>query len=233
MHQDMSWVIGKYVQNVLAEGHRWTFRMTDGASLSVETHWQIVAEGHLRLASGDHGQQYGLDAPIDAARSAVDLLANRKIVAAVADPATADLRIDFDDAVSLRTFNDSSGFEAWQFTLPNGKLIVAQGGGNIVAYMAETQDEYTHRPDAQGHLKVMAVLREWDPIGVISEDNQDEYDSYAQSIVEMLDAGATAKDLMTFMTSIVVDHMGIGVDRKKTRACAEELVKFWRELKSR
>ena len=34
--------------------------------------------------------------------------------------------------------------------------------------------EYLSMPQNQPHLKVMAVLRRWDPIGVISEWNQDD-----------------------------------------------------------
>jgi hypothetical protein len=35
--------------------------------------------------------------------------------------------------------------------------------------------EYLGMPQNQPHLRVMAVLRRWDPIGVITEENQDEY----------------------------------------------------------
>jgi hypothetical protein len=33
------------------------------------------------------------------------------------------------------------------------------------------------------------------------------------------------------MTAIVTEGMGIGVDQLKTQACAEQLVKFWKEWK--
>jgi hypothetical protein len=94
-----------------------------------------------------------------------------------------------------------------------------------------TMNEYLRRPDAKGHLKVLEVLREWDPIGVISETLQDEYDSYAPDIVRMLDAGATIDALVRHMTQIVTEGMGIGVDQEKTRLCAEELVNFWKVWK--
>ena len=50
-----------------------------------------------------------------------------------------------------------------------------------------SKSEYLKRPDAQGHLKVMELLRKWDPIGVITKENQDEYDMYSADIVRLLD----------------------------------------------
>ena len=94
-----------------------------------------------------------------------------------------------------------------------------------------TMNEYLRRPDAKGYLKVLEVLREWDPIDVSSYCNQDEYDSYAPPIVRLLDAGASVDDLVRHMTAIVTEGMGIGVDQLKTQACAEQLVKFWKEWK--
>ncbi len=94
-----------------------------------------------------------------------------------------------------------------------------------------TRNEYLRRPEAQGHLKVLEVLRCWDPIGVISEDNQDEYDAYAAGIVRLLDTGASARKVAKHMKRIVSEYMGIGVDKAHTRSCAKELVAFWREWK--
>ncbi|MBI1337583.1 MAG: hypothetical protein GC164_11540 [Phycisphaera sp.] len=88
--------------------------------------------------------------------------------------------------------------------------------------------DYFRRPDAKGHLKVLEVLRRWDPIGVISEHNQDEYDMYSTHIVQMLDAGASVEDLLKHMRWIVTERMEIGFDAMHSRSCAEELVEFWR-----
>jgi hypothetical protein len=87
--------------------------------------------------------------------------------------------------------------------------------------------EYLGMPQNQPHLKVMAVLRRWDPIGVISERNQDEYDGYSARIVRMLDAGATVDDLVEHMRWIVTERMGIGFDEAHSRDCAKELVEYW------
>ena len=87
--------------------------------------------------------------------------------------------------------------------------------------------EYLRMPQNQPHLKVMEVLRRWDPIGVITDQNQDEYDSYSVPIVRMLDAGATAAEIAEYMRWVVTERMGIGFDERYSRDCAEELVRYW------
>jgi hypothetical protein len=88
--------------------------------------------------------------------------------------------------------------------------------------------EYLRRPDAKGHLKVMEILRQWDPIGAIDESNQDEYDSYSDDIVRMLDAGVSVDVLVEHLRQLV-DYMGLsGFDEDYSRHCAEQLVDFWK-----
>src|SRR5690348_12771790 len=89
------------------------------------------------------------------------------------------------------------------------------------------QSDYLKSPQNQPHLKVMEVLRRWDPIGVITSDNQDEYDSYSVPIVRMLDVGATVDELLGYMHWIVTDRMGIRFDEPRARRYAEELVHYW------
>jgi hypothetical protein len=99
--------------------------------------------------------------------------------------------------------------------------------------MTDSRDsEYLRRPDAKGHLKVMALLRDWDPIGVISARNQDEYDGYATTIVRSLDSGVSERELFQFMEKLVTEHMGISCDKRKTMRIAHELVTFWEEWKA-
>src|SRR5687767_4324470 len=91
---------------------------------------------------------------------------------------------------------------------------------------------YLSMPQNQPHLKVMAVLRRWDPIGVISEDNQDEYDAYSVDVVRLLDRGATVDDIVEYMRWVVTDRMGMSFfDEPHSRDCAKELVDSWRSRK--
>ncbi len=88
---------------------------------------------------------------------------------------------------------------------------------------------YLSMPQNQPHLRVMAVLRRWDPTGVITYENQDEYDNYSVQIVHMLDRGATPDDIVEYMRWAVTEHMGLShFDEPHSRDCAEELINYWR-----
>ena len=92
--------------------------------------------------------------------------------------------------------------------------------------------KYLKRPDAQRHLFVLAILREWDPIGVISHFNVDEYDSYAPEIIRMLDAGASSEFVSDWLMSLATGHIGLSsVDVKHTTRCAEKLTEYWEASK--
>ena len=92
--------------------------------------------------------------------------------------------------------------------------------------MPDDASDYLRRPDARGHLKVMEVLRRWDPIGVIDEANQDEYDGYSAGFVRRLDAGASVEDLVEHMRRIVTQAMEIRFDEAHSRDCATEMVEL-------
>ena len=94
------------------------------------------------------------------------------------------------------------------------------------------QSDYLSLPQNQPHLQVMAVLRRWDPIGVISEENQDEYNSYSIDVVRLLDRGASVQDIVEYMRWVVTDRMGMGhFDERHSRDCAQQLVDHWRSRK--
>ena len=93
------------------------------------------------------------------------------------------------------------------------------------------QSDYLSMQQNQPHLKVMAVLRRWDPIGVISEDNQDEYDGYSVDVVRLLDRGATVDDIVDYMRWVVTERMEIAFNEPHSRDWAQELVDYWRSRK--
>jgi hypothetical protein len=74
----------------------------------------------------------------------------------------------------------------------------------------------------------MAVLRRWDPIGVIGEHNRDEYNGYSVDVVRALDRGATVDEIVEYMRWVVTDRMGMSLfDEAHSRDCAQELVDYW------
>ena len=94
--------------------------------------------------------------------------------------------------------------------------------------------DYIQRPDAKGHLKVLETLREWDPIGIICDDNQDEYDSYAPAIVRMLDFKPDAAMLANHLGKIQIEHLempDLESARLRELKLAEQLVDWWKEWK--
>ena len=106
------------------------------------------------------------------------------------------------------------------------------GEGPRVSCPSVTQSDYFKNPEFAGHFKVMEVLRRWEPIGVIGDDSQDEYDSYSVDLMRMLDAGASVDDLVGAMREIVLGHMGMSAfDEAHARDCADELVQFWQSWK--
>lgn len=91
------------------------------------------------------------------------------------------------------------------------------------------QSDYLKRLDVQGHLKVLEMLREWDPIGVDPNNTPgafDEYDSYSGWVVTMLDRDASADEIAEGLRRLAIDHMGL------TRYTGEGLPELMANLKA-
>ena len=93
----------------------------------------------------------------------------------------------------------------------------------------DQDSEYLQRPDAKGHLKVLEVLRKWDPLGVISARNMAEYDSYAPVIIRMLDNRCTPKELARFLYNLKTKDMGLAGFwlMAEEKRISQELVDWW------
>jgi hypothetical protein len=63
----------------------------------------------------------------------------------------------------------------------------------------------------QTALRALRELwNEWDPVGVVSGPEDDEYDSYLVPTLQMLDSGATQNELTCYLEDLVGNHMGMG-----------------------
>lgn len=92
--------------------------------------------------------------------------------------------------------------------------------------------DHLHPRRVAAYDRVRAVLRRWDPIGVICESNHDEYDAYAQQFASRLDAQVPVDRLVEFLRELAMEHMGMpAFDEARARACATELAVFWRAWK--
>ena len=95
-----------------------------------------------------------------------------------------------------------------------------------------TYSDHLHPRRVAAYDKIREVLRRWDPIGVICESNQDEYDSYAQEFASRLDAGMPLDKIVEFMRQLVLEHLGLpAFNEAHARACAMDLAVFWRAWK--
>jgi hypothetical protein len=129
---ELSWMVGRLIVEVSHhEPTLWYFSFGPDAGISVECLWRILHHNRVVLTCEDHGHQFGLPAPIDAATKSTDLLASRHIAAVQLREATADILIEFSDGIRLEIIADSSGYESWQLRDPSGTEYFAQGGGQI------------------------------------------------------------------------------------------------------
>lgn len=104
--------------------------------LQVYCPWRIITDKGIALGSADHGQQFGLPAPIDAQHEARKLLSH-KVLKVTIRKKTADLLIELEDGSCLEIFNSSSGYEGWECSSKNGLLVVARGGGDYESWNVE------------------------------------------------------------------------------------------------
>lgn len=117
---------------------KWLFDFGEKVMLEVASPWRIIVDGAIRLGWRDHGQKFGLPAPVDAVREATKLLGDSEVQSATVAAETADLVITFRSACRFEIFNDSAGYEAWMLNAP-GESLVGQGGGRLVRLSPETE----------------------------------------------------------------------------------------------
>ena len=109
----------------------WVFDFGDRHVLRVSCAWRLYANGRIQLGHRDDGQLFGLKQPLDAKRRLLEALEGRSIVEARLSEASGDLVLDFGANSRLDLFNDSCGYEGWNFALPGGRWVVAAGGGQL------------------------------------------------------------------------------------------------------
>ena len=137
---DLSWINGRVITQVAyREPTYWSFMMGTSEGIAVECLWRIVRAGRVVRTGLDHGQQFGLPAPVDAARDAMEFLSGACVVHVRIREATGGIFLTFDDDVCLEIIPDSSGYESWHLYAPAGRCYVAQGGGQICTWSNEAE----------------------------------------------------------------------------------------------
>ncbi|MDX1930614.1 MAG: DUF6188 family protein [Pirellulaceae bacterium] len=116
--------------------HDWVLTFEDHSTVQIECLWRLLRNGRIVLTGEDHGLQFGMAAPIDAANSCNIQLAGRAISSIELTQGTLDLTFTLEGSLVLQIIPDSSGYEAWNANTPNG-FIVAVGGGELTVFKTE------------------------------------------------------------------------------------------------
>ena len=134
MSVDFSWIVGLRCRAVRREPHTWHFDFGADTSLVAECPWRVIANTRIALGSVDDHQQFGLLVPVDAEVLAGELLRGRQVTAVEVRPDSSDLVVSFDGEKRLELFNNSSGYEGWTLNGPDGRQVIAQGGGSLADF---------------------------------------------------------------------------------------------------
>lgn len=132
---NFSWMVGQRITQVsFNEPSLWFFSFGTNSGIGAECPWRVLEHGSIAVSCEDHGQKYGLPAPIDAVASASSLLVGVEIKGVKVREGTADILISLAGDIHLEIIPFSSGYEGWQVTCPSGHQVIAQGGGQLCTW---------------------------------------------------------------------------------------------------
>lgn len=123
-------LIGRQLLSVEKNDYSWFFGFGTGVSLVTESPWRLIEQGRVAVSSEDHGQQFGLPAPVDAAREVLSRVAGRTVEAAAVASDSGDLMLRFPGGVHLQLLQLLSGYESWRLSV-DGNESICMGGGEI------------------------------------------------------------------------------------------------------
>jgi len=124
-------LIGKTCTRVFEHyPQNFTFEFESGMFLNVDCLRRIIIDERLVRTSLDHGQQFGLPAPIDVFAEAASLLNGHRVETVRVREETADLILQFEGGSVLEVLSNSSGYEPWNLNAP-GVLLIEMGGGGV------------------------------------------------------------------------------------------------------
>ncbi len=127
---EFDWIIGYRFQSLIKREFDWIIRFENDVTLVVGCLWRLIVAGRVKLTSEDHGQQFGLPEPIDAAVGVNSCLAGTTVQSISLVEGLFDLEFKFESGDSFQVIPDSSGYEAWELN-GNDSTFVAVGGGEI------------------------------------------------------------------------------------------------------
>lgn len=123
-------VIGRRLLSVEKKDCSWFFGFGTGVFLTTEAPWRLIQQGCVAVSSEDHGQQFGLPAPVDAAREVLSRAGACAVEIASVASDSGDLIVQFSGQIYLQLLQLSSGYESWRLSV-DGSESICMDGGNI------------------------------------------------------------------------------------------------------
>lgn len=138
----LSWISGRKFLSLTRRDNDWLFGLERDTQIAVECLWRLIEKGRVRCTSEDHGQQFGLPAPIDAAAQVNRHIGGQFVANVELRAGTLDLELHLECDWMLQIIPDSSGYEAWSVRCPIGWFI-AVGSGELDFWRPPPPDSRT------------------------------------------------------------------------------------------
>jgi hypothetical protein len=126
----LGWLVGRRFHSLSRREYDWVAVFDHDATIVIECLWRLVRSDRIQVTSEDHGQQFGLPAPLDAAAEVNTRIAEAAVEAVDVRQGLLDLTVRFSTGYSLQIVPNSSGYEAWNASNGN-KQFIAVGGGEL------------------------------------------------------------------------------------------------------
>ena len=126
-------LIGHQLMSVEKKDYSWFFRFAGDISVATESPWRLINDDRVVVTSEDHGRQFGLSEPVDAASRLLSSIVGRTVEAAAISASSGDLTIEFSRRAQLQLLQMSCGYESWRLSV-RGSETICTGGGDIAYF---------------------------------------------------------------------------------------------------
>lgn len=98
----------------------------DNATLNVECPWRLRGNDRIIIGYSEYREQQKEN---NFRKLFHEIMISSKIKSVFLNKSIGDLKLEFEKGIILEIFMDSSRYEGWQLSGPNGFLLVALPGG--------------------------------------------------------------------------------------------------------
>jgi uncharacterized cupin superfamily protein len=131
--------VGQSLRSIEKLDYSWFFRFDPPLLIVTEAPWRLVTPQGIAVTDTDHGQQFGLPEPVDAATRVLSSLPAREVQSMILDKKTGDLRVNFAADTYLHFLQMSCGYEAWRADTAEGEVICLGGGDTVFLEKGQTR----------------------------------------------------------------------------------------------